>query len=198
MGESYFYFRAVFGAKTAGGKTRKLRRLLKRFFELEERWQKIRDETARGVRDRWEGLKREFPETKWLLVPEREISEEDRAMNFLAGEIPHPIRDELEVFECGGEAWAAALTWHLASWDALMLWAFAEGASEAGWINAEYVEEEEAWYHYYDEDLFDAVPLEKPEDFILRLKPTVREKAYLLLKDRLDEQKRAKIMAEIL
>jgi hypothetical protein len=197
MGESYFYFRAVFGAETSEGKTRRLRRLLKRFSELEERWQKIRNETARGVRDRWEGLKREFPETKWLLVPEREISEEDKAMNFLAGEIPHSIGDELEVFECGGEAWAAALTWHLASWDALMLWAFAEGASEAGWVNAEHVEWADDCYHY-NEDIFDDVPLEKPEDFILRLKPTVREKAYLLLKDRLDEQKRAKIMAEIL
>jgi hypothetical protein len=197
MGESFFYFRAVFGAETAEEKTRRLRRLLKRFSELEERWQKIRNETMRGVRDRWEGLKREFPETKWLLVSEREISEEDRAMNFLAGEIPHPIRDELEVFECGGEAWAAALTWHLASWDALMLWAFAEGASEAGWVNAEHVEGADDYYHY-NEDIFDDIPLEKPEDFILRLKPTVREKAYLLLKDRLDEQKRAKIMAEIL
>jgi hypothetical protein len=197
MGVSYFYFRAVFGAKTAGGKTRRLRRLLKRFSELEEKWQKIRDETTRGVRDRWEGLKREFPETKWLLVTEREISEEDKTMNFLAGEIPHPIRDELEVFECNGEAWVAALTWHLASWDALMLWAFAEGASEAGWVNAEHVEGADDYYHY-NEDIFDDIPLEKPEDFILRLKPAAREKAYLLLKDRLSERERARIMAKIL
>jgi len=155
MGESEFYFKAVFETEKEAEKNLPIiKEYIKQTSQAEEEWQNIRSEDSKGTpKERYNYLKNKY-KLAFLTIPE--LEEIDKGMNELA-EVLTDFRmgkdGELVEGEISREnhiIYIRGIVWHFADWTPLVNFANLLGAT-AGCLNEEDVT---------SEDFFDMIKLQ--------------------------------------
>jgi len=138
MGESWFYLKAEFPDERSAARAEKIAKaVLKELAEFHDDWQKIRKERSIPVKKRHEELLKKHPLVAELIkLPES--PDDDDAMNYLAGECE--MRGDFDLWREGSTIYLQCIVWHLGTWNNIADFFYKLGASWAGWLNEEWVE----------------------------------------------------------
>jgi len=144
MGEATYYLKARFAsAEDAERVFEDFKTALARLYDLNERWQAMRDKRELACAQRRVLLSREFRDLEgmvpWGAIDEhcRSFASGDAPMNCCAGEMPD-IGGDPQVEVNGDEIWLSDMVWHSTSWDGVAHWLRQRGATGVGWISDEY------------------------------------------------------------
>jgi len=133
MGEATFYLKAVFkDEETAKAVFEQFKPLLEDLVEAYEFWQRNRGKMP--VRKLVKILSQR---PSWVLVRNKAkvIEEDDKWLNFLAGELEMAPDFQLELE--GNQILLSCYVWHLATWDGIADWLRMQGG-KAGWVSDEW------------------------------------------------------------
>jgi len=138
MGESEFYFKAVFETEEEAKRNLPLiKQYLKQQTQAEEEWQKIRSDNRKGTpKEKFNYLKKKY-KLAFLTIPE--FKEIDGSMNELAELLMDFKTDENgegDIFRKYNIIYLSAFVWHLGDWTPLVNFANLLGAT-AGYLNEE-------------------------------------------------------------
>lgn len=138
MGESEFYFKAVFETEEEAKKNLPLiKEYLKQQAQAQEEWQEIRSDNRKGTpKERYNYLKNKY-KLAFLTIPE--FNKIDGSMNELAEPLIDFKTDREEIiFREYNIIYLRAVVWHFNDWKPLVDFAKLLGGV-AGYLNEEYV-----------------------------------------------------------
>lgn len=136
MGEATFYLKAEFENEHDANQAYTIaQKVFEDLMNFQNDWQKIRDGTP--VIDMHNKLLKDHKLVA-LFISLPEPKEDDRGMNYLAGNCEMPEDFELKIAE--NEIYLSAYVWHLATWDNIQEFFFKLGAIRCGWVSDEYLD----------------------------------------------------------